>query len=181
MNKRIIRTPFPIPKISTALQELEGFTFATALDSSMGYYNLTGSRRTEDVHNNSPLGDLRLPIGISGSPDIFEEKMTNLMEELEYVRTYINDLLVITNSTFDDHLQKVEVVLNKLRKANLRCNAPKCGFALQKNEYLGYSLSRDGIAPQPEKVSAVLALTPPKNVKELRRFLGMVQYYRDVW
>ena len=58
-------------------------------------------------------------MGIAGSSEIFREKMTNLMEELEYVRTYINDLLVITNSTFDDHLQKVEVVLNKLRKADL--------------------------------------------------------------
>ena len=49
-------------------------------------------------------------MSIAGSPDIFQEKMTNLMEELEYVRTYIDDLLVIANSMFDDHLQKVEVV-----------------------------------------------------------------------
>ena len=70
----------------------------------------------------------------------------------------IDDLLVITNSTFDDHPQKLEVVLNKLRKANLRCNAPKCGFALHEIEYLGYTLSRDGIKPQTGKVSVILAL-----------------------
>ena len=67
-------------------------------------------------------------MGIASSPNIFQEKMTNLTEELKYVRTYINDLLVITNRTFDDHLQKVEVVLNKLRKVKLHCNVPKCGF-----------------------------------------------------
>eukprot|EP00804_Cyclotella_cryptica_P011423 CCRYP_016384-RA/>CCRYP_016384-RA protein AED:0.34 eAED:0.34 QI:0/0/0/1/0/0/2/0/232 len=48
-------------------------------------------------------------------------------------------------------------------------------------EYLGYVLSRDGIKPQPKKVQAILVLTPPQNVKQLRRFLGMVQYYRDIW
>ncbi len=48
-------------------------------------------------------------------------------------------------------------------------------------EYLGYVLSRDGIKPQPKKVQAILALTPPQHVKQLRRVLGMVQYYRDMW
>ena len=48
-------------------------------------------------------------------------------------------------------------------------------------EYLGYILSQEGIKPQPKKVQAILALTPPQNVKDLRRFLGMVQYYRDIW
>ena len=48
-------------------------------------------------------------------------------------------------------------------------------------EYLGYVLSRDGIKPQKKKVQAILALMPPSSVKELRRFLGMVQYYRDIW
>ena len=185
VNKRIVRTPFPIPKISTVLQELEGFTFATALDLNMGYYTIRLDPDAQKICTIIlPWGKysyLRLPMGIAGSPDIFQEKMSSLMEELEYVRTYIDDLLVITNGTFEDHLRKVEVVLIKLKKANLRCNAPKCGFALHEIEYLGYKLTRDGIAPQPEKVSAILALTPPKNVKELRRFLGMVQYYRDVW
>ena len=73
------------------------------------------------------------------------------MEELEYVRTYIDDPLVSTSSTFDDHLQKVEMVPNKLRKAKLRCNVPTCGFVLHKIGYLGYTLSWDGInSYQPE-------------------------------
>jgi hypothetical protein len=48
-------------------------------------------------------------------------------------------------------------------------------------EYLGYILTRDGIKPQPNKVQAMLALALPRNVKELRRYLGMVQYNRDLW
>jgi hypothetical protein len=49
-----------------------------------------------------------------------------------------------------------------------------------KIEYLGYILTKDGIKPQPKKVQAILTLNPPNNVKELRHFLGMVQYYRDM-
>ena len=57
----------------------------------------------------------------------------------------------------------------------------KSNFALHEIEYLGYILTREGIKPQPEKVQAILALKEPTSVKELRKFLGMVQYYRDVW
>ena len=60
-------------------------------------------------------------------------------------------------------------------------NARKSSFCAVETEYLGYVLSRDGIKPQPKKVQAILTLTPPQDVKQLRRFLGMVQYYRDIW
>lgn len=96
---------------------------------------------------------LRLPMGISGAPDIFQGKMSNVMQTL----------LIITMSTYDNHLIKVKALLDCLRTAKLRVNVKKSSFALH------------------EKVSAILALKEPKNVKELRRFLGMVQYYMDVW
>ena len=59
-------------------------------------------------------------------------------------------------------------------------NAHKSSFCATETEYLGYILSRDGIKPQPKKVQAILASTPPQNVKQLCRFLGMV-WYRDIW
>ena len=120
---------------------------------------------------------LRLPMGVSGSPDRFQEKMSDLMRALHYVRTYLDDLLIISNGTFEDHLSKLDKVLTRLKEAKLRCKVTKCSFAMPEIEYLGYIFSREGIKPQPEKVSAILALKPPKNVKELRRFPGMVQFY----
>ena len=78
--------------------------------------------------------------------------MINLMEELEDVRTYIDDLLVITNWSFDDHLVKLDMVLDTLQEATLRCNAPTCSFGLHNIEYLGYTINRDGIKPPPDKV-----------------------------
>ena len=104
------------------------------------------------------------------------------MEDLEYVRTYLDDLLVQTKSTFDDHLANLEVVLQKLHRAGLWVNADKSTFCTDTIEYLGYILTRNGIKPQPDKVQAILAIkAPPTSVKELCRFLGLLQYYQDLW
>jgi len=72
-------------------------------------------------------------------------------------------------------------VLARLRDAGLKVNAAKSFFCTHEIEYLGYILTREGIKPQNKKVQAILTLNPPNSVKELRHFLGMVQYCRDMW
>jgi hypothetical protein len=93
----------------------------------------------------------------------------------------MDDLLIITRETLDEHLQKMETVLTRLRDDGLKVNAAKSSFCAHKIEYLSCILTREGIKPQPKKVQAILALNPPNKVKELRHFLGIVQYYRDMW
>jgi hypothetical protein len=185
LNKRIVRRPYPIPKISTTLQELEGFTYATALDLNMGYYTIRLDPQAVEMFTIIfPWGKysyLRLPMGYAGSADIFQAEMMDLMEALEYGRAYIDDLLVITRGTLEDHLEKLREVIRRLRKAGLKVNTAKSFFGTHEIEYLGYILTRGGIKPQQKKVQAILAINPPNNVKELRHFLGMVQYYRDMW
>ncbi len=97
------------------------------------------------------------------------------------MQAYINDLLIITRGTLDDHLFKIETVLTRLRDAGLKVNAAKSSFCAHEIEYLGYILTRNGIKPQPKKVQAILALNLPNNIKGLTHFLRMVQYYRDMW
>jgi hypothetical protein len=75
----------------------------------------------------------------------------------------------------------METVLTRLRDAELKVNAAKLLFCAHEIEYLGYILTREGIKPQPKKVQVILALNLPNNVKELRHFLGMVQYYQNMW
>jgi hypothetical protein len=75
----------------------------------------------------------------------------------------------------------METGLTRLRDAGLKVNAAKSSFCTHEIEYLGYILTREGIKPHPKKVQAILALSLPNIVKELRCFLGMVQYYRDMW
>jgi hypothetical protein len=115
-------------------------------------------------------------MGFAGLADIFQAEMGNLLATLEYVRAYIEDLLVITKNSHDDHLGKLEQVFIQLRNAGLKVNAAESFFCAEKKEYLGYILTtRGGIKLQSKKVQAILALNPPKSVKKLQRFLGMVQ------
>ncbi len=115
LNKRIVRRPFPIPKISTTLQELEGFTYATDLDLNMGYYTIRldpmAVKMCTIIFLFGKYSYLRLPMGMSCSADIFQAEMMDLMETLEYERAYIDDLLCITRGTLEDHLDKLEEVL----------------------------------------------------------------------
>jgi hypothetical protein len=77
--------------------------------------------------------------------------------------------------------KKLEEVLRCLCNAGLKVNADKLTFCALEIEYLGYILTRDGIKPQSDKVQAILRIQLPTNVKQHRHFLGMVQYYRDLW
>ncbi len=120
-------------------------------------------------------------MGFAGSADIFQAEMGNLMASLEYVWAYIDDLLAITKGSLGDYLAKLEALFIRLWDAGLKVNAAKLFFCTAETEYLGIILTSGGVKPQQKKVQAILALNLPNNVKELRPFLGMVQYYRDMW
>ncbi len=123
---------------------------------------------------NIPTGE---PMGIADLPDIFKGKMSELMEFLEYVQAYLDDLLSIARNSLEDHLEKLEEVLRQLCYAGLKVNSEKSTFCTLKIEYFGYILTRDGI--KLTKAQEILAIQLPKRVKQLPHFLGMVQYYRD--
>ncbi len=107
--------------------------------------------------------------------------MSELMESLEFVGAYLNDLLCNSKLSLEDHLEKLEMVLRQLRNAGLEVNAAKSLFCALEIEYLGYVLTREGIKPQSNKVQAILTIKLPTGVKQSRHFLSMVQYYRDLW
>ena len=120
------------------------------------------------------------PWVLCNSPDIFQEVMSNIFRDLDYIREYIDDLLITSNGSLEDHLAKVETVLKRLRKAGLKVNASKSKFCRHEVEYLGYLITRNGLKPLPKKVEAIHNMAAPKNRKQLRSFLGLVNYYRDV-
>ncbi len=126
LDKRIVRKPYPIPKISTILQELEDFTYATALDLNMGYYHQIGPNGSKMCTIIFPWGKYsykRLPMGFGGSADIFQAQIMDLMASLKFVQAYMDDLLIITRRTLDEHLQKMDTVLTRLHDAGLKVNA----------------------------------------------------------
>ena len=104
LNKRIKRKPFPIPKIQDMLLKLKGFKYTTSLDLNMGYYHIELSPNSKRLCTIVlPWGKYKyqqLSMGLCNSPDIFQEKMSSLMRDLEYVQAYIDDPLVITTGHF---------------------------------------------------------------------------------
>jgi len=124
LNKRIKRIPYPLPKIQDMLLKLEGFKYATPLDLNMGYYHIRLDNFSKSLCTLIlPWGKYEmqvLPMGLSNSPDIFQEKMNELLHDLEFVRAYIDDLLIVTNETFQDHLDKLDRVLTRLSRAGLK-------------------------------------------------------------
>ena len=185
LNDCLVRKPFPLPKIGELLQKLRKFTYATAIDLSMGYYHIPLDEESQKLCTTVlPWGKYKykvLPMGIKNSPDIFQKVMTNMFCDLEYTSTYLDDILVISDGSYEDHLQKVRTVLTRLEKANFRANVRKCFWGESTLEYLGYLVTKQGLQPQPKKVEAIQKLKAPKNVRQLRHFLGMVNYYRDMW
>ena len=159
--------PFPIPKIQDLLLKLEGFQHATSLDLNMGYYHIElmpfSKRLCTIITPWGKYGYQCLPMGLCNSPDIFQECMFEIFSDLEYVQAYINDLLVTSCSTFEEHLEWLEKVLSHLSEVRLKVNANKLHFAKFKIEYLGYWITRNGIQPLPKKVEALQNIAPPKN------------------
>ena len=100
---------------------------------------------------------------LCNSPDIFQEKMNEQLNGLEYIRAYIDDLLLIKKSNFEDHLSKVKIVLKKLKAAGLKINAEKSFFARDKLDYLGLKKNRQGIMSLPDKVQAIKFMAVPTN------------------
>ena len=114
---------------------MEGFTYATVLDLNMGHYTIRLDADSQEICTIIlPWGKysyLRLPMGICGSPDFFQEKMTGLMESLEYIQWYIVDLHIITRESYEDHLKKtLRSLMLTVQIAGLRINAAMCYFVM---------------------------------------------------
>ena len=119
-------------------------------------------------------------MGLCNSPDIFQEKMSELMIGLEFVRAYLDYILIISKA-FEDNLNHLEAVFTRLNEAGLKVNASKSHFCEAEVQYLGYVINRKAIQPSMKKVEAILNIGMPKNRRQLRGFVGMVNYYRDMW
>ena len=185
LNTQLRRMPFPIPKIQDMLLKLQGFQYASSLDLNMGYYTIRLNPDAQRVCTIIlPWGKYkykRLPMGIAGAPDIFQARMSSLMAGLEFVRTYLDDVLIINSTTFDDHLDKLDIALKRIADAGLKINGKKSFFARHEIEYLGYWVTRTGVQPLKQKVDAMLAMKEPATRKQLRAYIGLVNFYRDMW
>ena len=125
----------------------------------------------------------RLPMGIACASDIFQSIMMDLLGDLNYILVYNDNILLLQRQgkLEEDHLNKMELVLKQLNGIGFRVNLRK-SFLMQKEvEYLGFLLTTDGLKPQLKKVEVINRIKPPTNSKQLKLFLGMINFYQDMW
>ena len=118
----------------------------------------------------------RLPFGVSLAPGIFQRTMKSLLSGIPNALVYVDDILV-TGPTQEQHVNNLHEVLGRFRQAGLCLKKQKCQFLVKSVNYLGYTIDQQGIQPTEGKVEAVKAAPNPKNLTELKAYLGLLTYY----
>ena len=108
------------------------------------------------------------------SGDIFQVKVDELLCDIESVRTYIEDILVLRKDSFEKNIGQTRIIFGRMRASGLKVNAPKYSFWLKEIIYLGYVITREGIKPEPKKVQGIMDIGRPATTTEARSLIGMV-------
>lgn len=183
LNCKTRRDAFPLPRIDESLDALGRAQVFSSIDLASGYHQVAVHEK--DRHKTAfitPFGLYeyqRMPFGLCNAPATFQRLMQTIMSDLVFqmVLVYLDDLLVYS-STFEEHLVRLETVLQRLREAGLKIKVDKCHFLQSEVRFLGQVVSAQGVSTDPEKVSAVNQWPVPNTLKELRSFLGFCSYYR---
>ena len=183
VNRVTKKDSFPMPLVADTLDALSGTQYFTTLDLKSGYWQIeldpSAREKTAFVTHNGLYEFLVMPFGLTNSGASFQRLMGHILRGLEYrfALIYIDDIIIFSKS-IKEHLTHLEEVFRRLREANVKLNPKKCSFVKQKVEYLGHVVTPDGVMPNPEKVRVVRDFPVPKNLKELRTFMGLANYYR---
>lgn len=166
-----------MPRLEDLFSTLSGGQFFTKLDLSQAYQQVLleeNAKQYLTINTHRGLFQYtRLPFGVSSAPSIFQRIMDSLLQGLKQVCVYLDDIL-ITGKTKEEHLRNLEEVLKRLQQAGLRLKRKTCQFLQQSVQYLGYKIDKKGLHPTEEKVKAIKEAPRPKNVGELRSYLGLI-------
>ena len=183
LNKQTIKSCWPIPSIEEIFDTLEGTCNFSTIDISWGFYQLPMDEASQDYTAfSTPFGSfkwLRMPMGLTGSPKIFQSPMEKILVGLTWKFTipYLHDCIIFSR-TIEEHLERLREVFQRFKDAILKINPTKCKFLRQKVPFLGHIVSREGIQDDPEKTSTVNRYSVTKNATEVKSFLGLCSYYR---
>lgn len=175
---------FPLPYISRILGRLRGTKYLSSIDLSDAFWQIPLAKEDREktaftVPGRGLYQFTVMPFGLHGAPMTMSRLMDSVLgydlEPLVFV--YLDDIIIATD-TFEDHIRCMEEVSSRLKKANLSISLKKSKFCMEKLEYLGYVINQYGISVNLDKVSAILHYPPPKNVRGVRRLIGMVGWYR---
>ena len=186
LNKWTIPNKYPLPLISELIHKISRKQWFTKLDVRWGYNNMRIKEGDEwkaaFKTSNGLFEPMVMFFGLTNSPAMFQTMMDdNLKEEIDKGDTlvYMDDIVIHTDGTLEEHEQCVEEHLAKLQKLRLFLKPEKCHFSQQQVEYLGMIVGNGSVCMDPIKVKGVLEWPTPTNLKELRSFLGFLNFYRD--
>ena len=177
LNKGVRRELYVMKKVEETLGCISSGTLFSKLDANSGFHQVLLSEESAKMTTFiTPFGRYmfrRLPYGISSAPEHFQKRMDKELTGLQGVLCHMDDILVIGKDK-QEHDERLTKVLNRLQDSGITLNKDKCVFATNKLHYLGQVIDPDGIKKDPAKVKAIIEMPEPKDVPDVRRFLGMV-------
>lgn len=183
LNNKTTKDKYPLPLIEDQMSILSGNKYFTTLDLASGYYQIpvaeNSKHLTAFVTPDGHFEFKRMPFGLANAPAVFQRLINKILgaRRFTFALAYMDDLLVPSTS-IDEGFERLEEVLELLQQAGLTLKLPKCSFFNTEIEYLGYEISSSGIRPSERKILAVKNFPVPRNVHEVRQFLGLASYFR---
>lgn len=171
---------FPLPTVDELMSRFPKGEKFTKIDLSQAYLQLCldeASKLYTVINTHKGLFKFnRLVFGLASSPAIFQRIMYQLFGNLKNVAVFLDDIL-ISGKNDTEHLETLFNVFDKLKEYGFKVNKSKCLFFQNEVEYLGYIISGTGLKTNKSKVESVLKMNPPRDISELRSFLGTINYY----
>jgi hypothetical protein len=183
LNEVTIKNKYPLPRINDLFDQLEGASVFSKIDLRSGYFQLKIREldipKTTFVTRYGSYEYTVMPFGLTNAPSYFMNMMNKVFMEFldKFVIVFIDNILVYSKSK-EEHETHLRAILEKLREHKLYAKFSKCEFWLSEVGFLGHIVTKDGIAVDPAKVTAVTEWEPPKNVREVHSFLGLAGYCR---
>lgn len=183
LNKHTIKDSFPLPSIAESLDALDGAKYFCTLDLASGYWQVPLDNDAKLKSAFVVPGGLYqfevMPFGLCNAPSTFERLMENILTGLQWkiLLIYLDDVIVF-GSTVQEVLDRLTIVLDRLREANLKLKPKKCHLFQTEVLYLGHVVTAEGVKTDPSKVEAVKTWPTPTNPTDVRSFLGLASYYR---
>lgn len=179
LNKHVKRERWQLPSVEESLAQLAGGQIFSLLDASSGFWQVPLHQDSwEFTTFITPFGRFmykRIPFGISSGPEVYQKKVCQIINGLEGVANKADDFLVC-GRTQEEHDKRLRKLLQKFKDYGITLNQNKCRIGVREVTFLGHLIKNGNIAPDPEKIKAIERLKPPQGVRELREFLGMVNY-----